>query len=88
MRELLTPEAGDMHWLLERRLAATIVVLAAALVLGAALVPPLLPGATILGLPLGWFLAGLGVPIALVALVAVYIARQAAIDEACEVAEE
>lgn len=88
MREMLTPEASDTHWLAERRLAVTIVVVMALIVAGAVYIPALVGGPAILGLPFGYFLAALGVPLALLLLVGLFLARQAAVDETYDAAEE
>jgi len=88
MREMLTPEASETHWLAERRLAATVIVLALALIAGAAFLPGLVAGPDVMGVPFGYFLASLGVPLALVLLVGLFLARQAAVDEAYDAAEE
>lgn len=88
MREMLTPEASETHWLAERRLAATVVILALIAIAGAAFLPGLVPGPDVMGLPFSYFLAALGVPAALVVLVGLFLARQAAVDEAYDAAEE
>ena len=88
MREMLTPEASDTHWLAERRLAITIVVLTLLFVAGAALLPLWLGGPAVLGLPFGYFLAGIGVPLEQMLLVGLFAARQSTVDEAYDAAEE
>lgn len=88
MREMLTPEASDTHWVAERRLAVTIVVIMLLLVAAAVFLPAFGADAAVLGLPFGYFMAALGVPVALVLLVGLFLARQASVDEVYDAAEE
>jgi len=88
MRDTLTPEASDTHWLAERRLAMTMVVVTLALVIAAATAPLWLGGLTVFGQPGAYFLAGTGVPLALVLLVGLFAVRQGAVDETYDAAEE
>lgn len=88
MRDTLTPEASATHWMAERRLAVTMVVLTLALVAAAVLVPPWLGEIAVLGLPLGYFLAAIGVPLVLMVLAGLFSVRQAAVDETYDAAEE
>ena len=88
MREMLTPEAGDTHWLAERRLAVTVVVVAIVIVAAGSALPAVMSGPAVLGLPFGLFLGLLGAPLALLLLAGVFLLRQGAVDETYDAAEE
>jgi len=84
----LNPEEESAHWEMSCRLALILVVVALGLVLAVCLVGAVFDSVSVFGLPLGYAMAGLGVPLILTLLLFSYEARQEAIDERHGAAED
>jgi len=88
MPDDLTPEAEAAHWEVSCRLAVTLTVIALVLLVGIAFAAPVLDAVSVLGLPLGYVMAGVGVPVLMLLLLFGYEGRQGGIDERHGAAED
>jgi putative solute:sodium symporter small subunit len=87
-RRITGPEAEAAHWEVTSRLALTVVVALLLLVLGIGFGGAALDVMTVLGLPLGYVMAGVGGPVLLLLLLIAHDGRQQTIDERYGAAEE
>ena len=84
----MTPEKQTMHWLKSRRLMWVCLIFWLMFSFGAHIFVEQLNRLTFLGFPLGFYMAAQGALVVFVVLIFVFSARQDAIDEAYDAAEE
>ncbi len=88
MADSITPEAAAAHWARTRRLMWTCLVIWVIFAFVIHAFAPALNTISVVGFPLGFYMAGQGSLIVFVVLIVWYAARQNAIDEEFGVAED